>query len=260
MRIHVASVGVLAPGLTGLAEARRAMAGEAAILPAAFTVPAAQCLPAAERRRASTASRLAIATAEQAIGAAALPASAMAMVFAAAESAPDITHQLCEVLAGTREVSPTVFHNSVHNAPLGYLSIAVGAKGSGTSVCRGEWTFAAALVLAALEAASTERPVLLVCYDSPFPPALAAACPVVCPTAISLVLTPARDERTLATCSLSIGPEAPADDWPAWIPADWRANASARGFMALAAWAGPGRARVRIPYAPGSSLEIRCDG
>jgi beta-ketoacyl synthase-like protein len=260
MRIHIASVGVLAPGLTGWDESRRAAAGEIEVVPIPFTPPAPMCLPAAERRRTGVTARLAIAVAEQALEGAAIPAAEMAMVFAAAEAAGDITHQLCEALAGTREVSPTVFHNSVHNAPLGYLSIALGAKGSGTSICRGEWTFAAALMHAALEAQSSGRPVLLVCYDSPFPHPLRDAHPVVEATALALVLTPHAGVRTLATCELSISAGEAIDAWPAWIPAAWRANASARGFAALSAWATPNAAAVRIPCAPGYGMEVRAHG
>jgi Beta-ketoacyl synthase, N-terminal domain len=153
-----------------------------------------------------------------------------------------------------------VFHNSVHNAPLGYLSIAMGAKGSGTSVCRGEWTFAAGLLHAALEAQAGGRPVLLVCYDSPIPPPLRAAMPVVDPTAVALVLTPEASAHTLATCELEITEGAHADPWPAWIPPSWRVNASARGLAALPAWATRGAAAVRIPYSPTHGLEVRAHG
>jgi len=258
--LHVASVGVLAPGIPGWEEARRIVTGEHALQQAPLTPPAPKCLPSAERRRSSATARLAIAAAEQALEGAAIPASGMAMVFAAAEAAGEITHQLCEVLAGTREVSPTVFHNSVHNAPLGYLSIATGAKGSGTSLCRGEWTFAAGLVHAALEAQACATPVLLVCYDSPIPSPLREAMPVVDPTAVALVLTPVADERTLASCELEITEGAHADPWPAWIPASWHVNATARGLMALPVWATRGAAAVRLPYSPTLGLEVRAHG
>ena len=259
IRLHVASVGVLAPGIPGWDEAQRIARGEQALVPGPLTPPAPKCLPSAERRRSSATARLAIAAAEQALERVAIPAAAMAMVFAAAEAAGEITNQLCEVLAGTREVSPTVFHNSVHNAPLGYLSIAMGAKGSGTSVCRGEWTVAAGLVHAALEAQAGARPVLLVCYDSPIPPPLREAMPVVDPTAVALVLTPGANEHTLATCELEITEGARADPWPSWIPAAWHVNASARGLMALPAWATRG-AVVRLPYSPTHGLEVRAHG
>lgn len=257
MRAHVAAIGILAPGLAGWDEARRVAAGEAPLVAAPLTPPAPKCLPPAERRRSSATARLAIAAAEQALEHSAIPAGEMRMVFAAAEAAPEVTHQLCEVLAGTREVSPTLFHNSVHNAPLGYLSIATGARRSGTSLCRGDWTFAAGLAHAAIEAECEDSPVLLVAYDSPMPPPLRDAKAVVEPTALALVLTPRRDARTIATCELAIRGDVAADPWPAWMPAAWHANPGARGFAAIPAWSAPGAAPVRLPYSEGLVLEVR---
>lgn len=254
---HIASIGVLAPGIPGWDEARRVATGEQALVPAPLTPPAPKCLPSAERRRSSATARLAIAAAEQALERAAMPAHELRMVFAAAEAAPEITHQLCEVLAGTREVSPTVFHNSVHNAPLGYLSIATGARRSGTSLCRGEWTFAAGLVHAALEAATESCPVLLVAYDSPMPPPLRDAKPIVEPTALAFVLTPERDARTLATCELAVRGGLEPDAWPAWVPPAWHANPSARGLAAVAAMSTPSAPPARLPYSPSLVLEVR---
>ena len=226
------------------------------IVPTPLTPPAPKCLPSAERRRSSATARLAIAAAEQALEGCAVPATELAMVFAAAEAAGEITHQLCEVLAGTREVSPTLFHNSVHNAPLGYLSIALGAKESGTSLCRGEWTFAAALLHAALEARSGGRPVLLVCYDSPLPSPLRESMPMVDPTAIAFVLTPEPTARTLASGALALS-AGHGDPWPAWIPASWQANSSVHGLMALAALTLGGASVARLPHSPTTVLEVR---
>ncbi|QJR15726.1 beta-ketoacyl synthase chain length factor [Usitatibacter palustris] len=257
MRAHVRSIGVLAPGLTGWDAARAVLRGERPLERVPIAPPAPRCLPAAERRRSSPTARLAIAVAEEAIDGSGIPAAQMEMVFAAAEAAGEITHQLCEVLAGTREVSPTVFHNSVHNAPLGYLSIATGARLSGTSICRGRWTFAAGFVAAALQAQSSRRPVLFVCYDSVLPPPLQATCAMVDPTAIAMVLTPESMPGTIASAQLSIETVASPPEWPAWIPPAWHANPSARGLASLGALATPG-GLASVPFCDGQHLEIRC--
>lgn len=257
MRAHIAAIGILAPGLANWDEARRVASGASPLVVAPLTPPAPRCLPPAERRRSSVTARLAIAAAEQALEHAAMPAADMRMVFAAAEAAGEVTNQLCEVLAGTREVSPTLFHNSVHNAPLGYLSIATGARRSGTSLCRGDWTFAAGLAHAAIEAQCEDSPVLLVAYDSPMPAPMRDAKPMVEPTALALVLTPQRDARTIASCELAIRGDVAPDPWPAWIPDAWHANPSARGFVAIPSWSVPGAAPVRLPYSERLVLEVR---
>jgi hypothetical protein len=186
MRIAIESVGVLAPGLPDWDGAQAVIAG---LKP--FTVaPLAPCDPAslssAERRRSSPTVRLAIAAAEQAVERTAIAPEDMALVFSSPEAAGVITHQLCEVLAGSREVSPTQFHNSVHNAPSGYYSIAMHAKLGATSVCRGPWSFAAGLLGAAAQAICDEVPVLYVCYDSPLPAPLSDLMPIVDATVIAL--------------------------------------------------------------------------
>ncbi len=257
MRVFVEAIGVLAPGIAHWEDARAVIAGERAHASAPLVPPAPKCLPPAERRRSSATARLAIAACEQALEGSGRAASDMPMVFAAHEAAAEITHQLCEVLAGTREVSPTMFHNSVHNASLGYLSIAMGGKLSGTSVCRGAWTFAAGLAYAALQAQSDARAVLFACYDSPMPPPLRDAIPIVEATAIALVLSPVESPRSIATWSLDIVAASAAPEWPAWMPPAWQANASARGFAALGALARRDGMAVRLPYGDGLDLEVR---
>jgi hypothetical protein len=87
-------------------------------------------------------------------------------------------------------VSPTKFHNSVHNAPAGYWSIATGCMESSTAISAGEATFGAGLLEAALLAQRESRAVLLAAYD------IAAAGPLIdvvpCRTAfgVALVLAP----------------------------------------------------------------------
>jgi hypothetical protein len=62
-------------------------------------------------------------------------------------------------------MSPTRFHNSVHNAPSGYWSIATGAMTAATSIAGFRETFAAGLLEAASQLGDGEGPLLLVAYD-----------------------------------------------------------------------------------------------
>ena len=233
MRVSVDAVGVLAPGLPDWETAREILAKRQMFVTSPLDVPPPNCLAPAERRRSSPTVRLAIAVAEQALRQTALASQDMAMVFSSYEAAGVITHQLCEVLAGTREVSPTQFHNSVHNAPSGYFSIAMNAQRAASSICRGEWSFAAGLLNAAAQAVADQLPVLYVCYDSPLPSPMCEVMPVVDATAIALVLTPDAGPASLATWGLAIAPTRGAESWREWIPSAWHANACARGFAVL---------------------------
>lgn len=256
MRIFVEAVGVLAPGFKDWDSARPVLAGEQAFVAAPLEIVTPACLPPAERRRSSANVRLAIAAAEQALNRTPLAPQDMAMVFSSAEASGVITHQLCEVLAGSREVSPTLFHNSVHNAPSGYYSIAMKAKLAASSVCHGKWSFAAGLLDAAAQALADNVPVLYVCYDSPMPPPLCDVMPVLEATAIALVLTPTATPRSLAGWEITLDPGNEETPWPDWLPPIWHVNASARGFAALATLENPGCGIATLPLSHELSLNI----
>lgn len=259
MQIFVEAVGVLAPGLPDWVQAQAVLAGRVPFVTAALAAPVPTSLAPAERRRSSPTVRLAIAVAEQALLQTPLVAADMAMVFSSYEAAGVITHQLCEALAGSREVSPTQFHNSVHNAPSGYYSIAMNARLAANSVCRGRWSFAAGLLNAATQAAADSVPVLYVCYDSPLPAPLAGVMPVLEATAIALVLTPERTPRSLAGWDLALVPADETPPWPAWLPEIWQANASARGFAALTSLSDLSAGAVDLALSPELNVRVsRC--
>ncbi|MEP7154792.1 MAG: beta-ketoacyl synthase chain length factor [Betaproteobacteria bacterium] len=256
MRVSVAAVGVLAPGMMDWGSVKDVLSGAQDYSHAELDVPAPACLAPAERRRSSPTVRLAISVAEQALRHTTMRPEDMAMVFSSYEAAGQITHQLCEVLAGSREVSPTQFHNSVHNAPSGYYSIAMNARLGATSVCRGEWSFAAGLLNAVAQVVADNIPVLYVCYDSPLPSPMREVMPVTESTAIALVLTP-QNPSSMATWEVSTRTQAVADDWPEWMPATWHANACAHGFAALRSLAcEPGRPEL-LALSPELGLEVR---
>ena len=259
MRVSVNTVGVLAPGLPDWEAARQVLAKQCGYATAVLDTPQPNCLAPTERRRSSPTVRLAIAVAEQALRQTSLLPQDMAIVFSSFEAAGLITHQLCETLAGSRDVSPTQFHNSVHNAPSGYYSIAMNAKRAASSVCRGEWSFAAGLLNAAALAVADNIAVLYVCYDSPLPKPMCDVMPVVEATAIALVLTPFGDTKSLATWDVSVVPGRGVVVWHNWVPPAWHANASARGFAALELLVNPDGHIASMPLSPELDLKLtRC--
>ena len=76
----------------------------------------------------------------------ALPAASLATVFASSDADLAIIHRICLALTATpRLISPTDFHNSVHNAAAGYWSIAAGARAASTTISAHDGSFAAGL-------------------------------------------------------------------------------------------------------------------
>ena len=92
--------------------------------------------------------------------------------------------------AGDYQISPTKFHNSVHNAASGYYSIAVASHSAVTSLCAFDGTATAALLETAVQAIAAHSPVLMVCYDLPYPFPLSEARPTVDAWSLALVLAP----------------------------------------------------------------------
>ena len=87
-------------------------------------------------------------------------------------------------------VSPTRFHNSVHNAAAGYWTIATGCHAASSAVTAFDSSFAAGLLEAATQCAADQGPVLLVAFDVPAVGALASVTRSVGLLAMALVIAP----------------------------------------------------------------------
>ena len=73
---------------------------------------------------------------------------------------------MCATLASApTELSPTRFHNSVHNAPVGYWTIATGCHARLHRGRAQRASFGAGLLEAVSQVLAEQRPVLLVCSD-----------------------------------------------------------------------------------------------
>jgi hypothetical protein len=174
--IDIAGVGVCAFGMPEWAAAKSILRGELAWQPAALRKLEMPLLPVTERRRVNLSSRLALHAATQAV--AGIPDEALrelSSVFASADGDGQVLASMLEALADdAASMSPTLFHNSVFNAPAGYWTIASRARASSTTVSAGAGSFAAGLLEATIEVSISGQPVLFVAIDTPFPPSLAA--------------------------------------------------------------------------------------
>jgi hypothetical protein len=177
---RVRGVGVIGPGLRGWPAAREALAGRMPYVPAPTVLPVPEALPATERRRAGKCVKLALATGLEAAAAAGLDPASLATVFASSSGDGENCHAICETLASDdRMISPTRFHNSVHNAPAGYWSIATGATASADCIAAFDGSFGAGLLEALARVAAEPRDaVLLLAYDAPYPEPLNGARPI----------------------------------------------------------------------------------
>lgn len=184
-------IGVVGPGLADWPATADILAGRQAfdVVRPVLTLP--PVLPPAERRRTGVAVKVALICGHEAVTRSGRPADTMVSVFTSSGGDGDNCHAICEALASDdRLISPTRFHNSVHNAPAGYWSIAMAARPSSTSLCAHDGSFAAGLLEALTEIAVNRQPTILVAYDAPYPEPLASVRPVPWPFGVALVLSP----------------------------------------------------------------------
>ena len=194
---RVLGVGLVGPGLAGWREARAILAGDAPHVHAPTVIPSPESLPPTERRRAGKCVRLALGAGLAAATDAGLQARELVAVFTSSTGDGENQHAICETLASDdRSISPTRFHNSVHNAPAGYWGIATGAMAAADSLAAFDASFGAGLIEAMGRVASTpDSPVLLVSYDAPYPEPLATTRPILDSFALGLVLAGDRSQE-----------------------------------------------------------------
>jgi hypothetical protein len=214
-------------------------------------------LPANERRRTTQTIRLALQAAEDALAGAGLAPEDLSSVFASASGDLDIVDRICVALClPDRPVSPTHFHNSVHNAPAGYWAIAGHSMAGSTTLAAYDATFSGGLMDALAYVAAESAPVLLVAYDNRTPDALQTMRPVAAPFAAALILTPTVGVSCLGriTASLSGTGEHETVCIDTSLETLRRSNPAARALPLLTALARNERARILLPYLDGQCL------
>lgn len=257
LQIYVDGIGLFGPGLSGWDQACEVLTGRLALQLEPVKLPPVETLPPAERRRVGMAIKLSMAIGYEAARNAGADPAHLATVFSSSEGDCDNCHAILETLASDdRAISPTRFHNSVHNAPSGYWSIATGCMASSTSLCTYDATFAAGFLEAATQAITSGAPCLMLAYDTTFPEPLNSLRPIPYPMGIAMVLNPVKSAaaQALLTFNLSSSPTTKLTDvgvesLRARIPA-------ARGLPLMCLIAKGGSGSVVIDYLDSLHLMI----
>ena len=253
-------IGVLGPGFSNWPAAARVLRGEAPYAPAPAVVPVPERLPSAERRRTGTPVRLALAVGLEATGHAGADPATLPAVFASSGGDGQNCHDICETLAGAeRALSPTRFHNSVHNAAAGYWGIATGATPASNALCAYDGSFGAGLLEALAQLRIERTAALLVAYDADYPPPIRRARPIPARFAVALVLCPVAgpNSRARLTCTPANAlaerlEDAALEELRASIPA-------ARSLPLLAALAGDVPRETALDYLGNMTLSLRIE-
>ena len=210
LSIFLEGIGLLGPGLQGWPAAVPLLASPSAYTRAPLNIPTPDCLPPAERRRVGAQVKIALAVGHEAVEHARRDAAKLASVFSASSGDGENCHAICEALAEPeRLISPTRFHNSVHNAAAGYWGIAMKCMAPSTSLCAHDGSFAAGLLEAAVQARDIQKAVLLVASDMPYPEPLNSVRPLRCSFGVALVVSAERSDRSIARLRLSLTKASP---------------------------------------------------
>lgn len=222
-------------------------------------------IPPRESRRAPQSVKMAVEVLDQACSMASLDPSTAAVVFSSAMGDMQITDYMCRILSATpRLVSPTRFHNSVHNATTGYWSIASQTHAPTNAVSAYGYTAPMAFLEAACQASEDNLPVVLVTQEMAAPTALYSACPSEQPFSLALLITePGYCENPMASIGLRVEPK--SVNWPN-LPDDLKqsfdGNFGARLLPLIAHIAAKnftsstGRTDFEFPLSSGSCLHL----
>ena len=257
LRVYVEGVGVWSPQLADFPALRRVLAG-AAPAPAAAR-PGAALLPATERRRAPPVVLLTVEVAQQAAAMSGRDVAALPCVFASTHGDQATTDYMCATLArNPLELSPTRFHNSVHNAAVGYWTIAVGCHAASSAVAAQRASFGAGLLEAAGQALGDGQAVLFACADTVGSGPLGEVTGCSETFGSALVLAPERTAHTLARLDLELTP-ARHDTALAEPLAAWRAHNPSAAALALLALLAQGAGSCHLAAAATLGLRIELE-
>jgi len=171
------------------------VAPDESLLEETAKAPKPEVIPANERRRAPLPVKLAVETSWQAVQMANMDPKLLPCVFVSGLGDTQLTDYMCKVLAGEEKaLSPTKFHNSVHNAAAGYWTISTGCMQSANSVAGFEDSVSLTLMEAFIQAQALDVPMLLTFYDAPSSEILQPLLKNKQSFAFSIVISPKNDD------------------------------------------------------------------
>ncbi|RJG07698.1 3-oxoacyl-ACP synthase [Noviherbaspirillum cavernae] len=208
---YIDGIGLVGPGFTDWPSSHAALTGQTAYESRKTVLPAPASLPPAERRRCGPIVKASLAVGHEATAAAGLDPAVLPTVFSASGGDGSNCHEICEMLASDdRLISPTRFHNSVHNAAAGYWSIATGAMATSSVLCAFDASFGAGLLEAVTQTVVDNTHTLLIACDTTYPEPLRKTRPIPDDFGVGLALAPQRSASSLVKISIALT-AAPAD-------------------------------------------------
>jgi len=202
MTVYINDISVIGPGLINRADTLSILRGESKWNYHDVPKLKPEMLPANERRRTTPLINLAL-ECIQGLLRDYDDLRSVSTVFVSSDGDLAIADKMCVALAKDNKIiSPTLFHNSVYNAPAGYWSIAALMKGASTSLSAGDASFMCGLQEAITQVEVDGGTVLFVAYDYPVSGQLDKCRHFDYPLAIAFRLGDAAEYKVLGTVEL----------------------------------------------------------
>ena len=222
------------------------------------TSPKPEIIPANERRRAPLPVKLAVESSWQATQAAGLDPKDLACVFVSGLGDTQLTDYMCKVLATENmQLSPTKFHNSVHNAAAGYWTISTGCMKAANSVAGFNESVSLALFEAFCQCIEENVPVLITFYDSQVSEILKPLLKNEQSFSASIIIEPCVSDADQNILEMQVSSE--TSDWPelkleANLEKNYQQNPSARILAVLKMLTAKSRDSVTLPLSTETSI------
>lgn len=229
--------------------------------------PKPEIIPANERRRAPLPVRLAVESSWQATQHAGLDPAKLASVFVSGLGDTQLTDYMCRVLASqNKALSPTKFHNSVHNAAAGYWTISTGCMEAANSVAGFQQSVSLTLLEALIQCHAEQRPVMLTFYDAPCSDVLLELMKNEISFASSIIIAPSNNSQNESESDVpvyQVEVEQANVDWPEFIACEMLQNCYAVNpvgrvlpLLKAVALKNLGSNHLQLPISAETSLKI----
>lgn len=202
---YVNGISLIGPGLKSWPESISVFTKRIAYRPQPTIVPVPMILPATERRRSGELVKLTLAVGLEAAEAAGQDPASLTCVYTSSSGDGKNCHEICKTLASDdRQLSPTRFHNSVHNAAAGYWSIATGAKTPISVLCAYDASFGAGLLETITQVVADKVSTILIAVDTAYPEPLNHVRPIPDGLGIAMVFSPTKTEHSIAKVDIQL--------------------------------------------------------
>lgn len=204
MHVYINGIGLIAPGLEGFNASQPILLGETDWQSLPLIKQVVEILPPNERRRTTSVIKLALNVGKSAVVDAGIETESLTSVFSSSDGDLEIVDKLCLALCEKEKFfSPTLFHNSVHNAPAGYWAIASNSNSPSTSISAADASFAAGLLESVTQVTTNHSDVLFVSYDYPPVAPLDKKRDITIPFGLALVLSASHSDTSRASLHIN---------------------------------------------------------